>query len=78
MTHYATKDEAKAARPVVQGWNIRCNRCGTYGATWRVGERPGWGALALCDPHWDELAAEHRRHAEALRWLRAVNFEQER
>lgn len=59
------------------GWNIRCNRCGSYGAQWLPGQRPGWGALALCPPHRDELHAEVRRHEGALRALRAVAFEQE-
>lgn len=59
------------------GWNLRCNRCGSYGATWtKTDERPGWGALALCPPHKQELADEHQRHAAALRRLRLVNFEQ--
>lgn len=59
------------------GHNLVCNRCGTYGATWTgPDERPGWGCLALCPPHKEELAAEHRRHAAALAGLRRVNFEQ--
>ena len=69
-----TVDEARAA--CLPGWNLRCNRCGTYGASWLVEERPGWGALALCPPHADELRAEYARHEEALRVLREVKFEQ--
>lgn len=63
-----------------QGHNLRCNRCGTYGATWyqrshTVAERPGWGHMALCPPHKQELIDEHDRHEAALAWLRTVNFE---
>lgn len=78
---FATVEEAKTGRPnggPCPGWNLRCNRCGLYGALWYSGERPGWGSLALCDPHADELYAEHQRHREALAELRAVNYEQER
>jgi hypothetical protein len=60
------------------GWNLRCNRCGTYGAEWVPNERPGWGSLALCPAHCAELEAEHERHRLALLELRAVNFEQRR
>lgn len=59
------------------GWNIRCNRCGSYGADWLPGERPGYGSLALCPTHAAELRAEHARHREALSLLRRVNFEQD-
>jgi hypothetical protein len=65
----------EAARAHRFGWNLRCNRCGLYGAMWHAGERPGWGDLALCDPHAEELEVEHRRHRDALQVLRAVNFE---
>ena len=58
------------------GANLRCNRCGTYGATWVAGERPGWGSLALCPPHERALAQEYQRHQAALDQLRTVNFEQ--
>lgn len=70
-----TIDAAKAAG--LRGWNLRCNRCGLYGARWLAGERPGFGALALCDPHAAELLAENRRHTAMLAELRAVNYEQE-
>lgn len=59
------------------GWNLRCNRCGSYGARWIAGERPGWGSLALCPDHEAELEAEHDRHREALAVLRGVRFEQD-
>lgn len=59
------------------GWNIRCNRCGLWGARWHEGHRPGWGSLALCDPHADELEAEIDRHHRAMMQLRAVRFEQQ-
>lgn len=72
---FATVDDAKAA--CVSGWNLRCNRCGGYGANWIPGMRPGWGALALCRPHQAELTAEERRHADAMRELTAVRFEQD-
>jgi hypothetical protein len=60
----------------LHGWNLRCNRCGSYGAEWMSDQRPGWGALAVCPPHRDELRAELRRHHEALQGLREVNFHQ--
>lgn len=37
--YYPTAADARDAR--VPGWNVRCNRCGTYGATWLPGQRPG-------------------------------------
>ncbi|MFD2421637.1 hypothetical protein [Amycolatopsis pigmentata] len=70
-----TAEEAAKAGRI--GWNLRCNRCGMYGARWIPEQRPGWGSLALCDPHGDELEAEFRRHQKALTELRAINFEQE-
>jgi hypothetical protein len=76
MRRFETEKDAAAAG--VLGSNLRCNRCGSFGAAWVPNERPGWGALALCPPHQEELAAEHRRHREALAVLRAVNFEQPR
>lgn len=60
------------------GWNLRCNRCGGYGATWVLNMRPGWGDLALCYPHEKELYAVQRRHANELAAVTAVNFEQDR
>lgn len=58
------------------GSNLRCNRCGSFGAEWIPNQRPGWGSLALCPPHRDELKTELRRHEQALRELRTVAFEQ--
>lgn len=72
----ATPDEAADAHLI--GWNLRCNRCGGYGATWVVGMRPGWGSLALCYPHERELRAAQRRHADEVKELTAVRFEQDR
>ena len=63
--------------PFCEAPNIRCNRCGKYGANWYHDERPGWGCLALCPEHAHELDDEYKRHYEALKPLRAVNFEQE-
>lgn len=71
---FPTAAEAKDA--LVPGWNLRCNRCGWWGALWFPGQRAGWGALALCDPHSDELFAELRRHGAVMAELRKVNFEQ--
>jgi hypothetical protein len=59
------------------GWNIRCNLCGSYGAEWHLGERLGWGALALCPEHSKELCEEYRRHRYKLSRLRTINFEQD-
>ena len=69
------KEEAKAM--AVRGWNLRCNVCGSYGAEWIHGERPGWGALALCPKHKAELIAEKNRHAKEMNRLRSINFEQD-
>jgi hypothetical protein len=66
-----------AAEAHALGWNLRCNRCGGYGADWIPKMRPGWGSLALCAPHAAELTAEQNRHALALRDLTVVRFEQD-
>jgi hypothetical protein len=71
-----TAEEAAAAGVI--GWNLRCNRCGGFGATWIPKMRPGWGSLALCYPHADELTKLQRRHADELKAATAVNFEQPR
>lgn len=72
-----TREQARALN--LPAWNVRCNRCGSYGAIWVPNERPHWhwGNLALCPPHRHELAAEHTRHKLALADLRRVNYEQE-
>lgn len=44
-----TKEEAKARH--LQGWNLRCNVCGSYGMQWYHEthiRRPSWGSIALC------------------------------
>jgi hypothetical protein len=69
------EEAAEAGR---MGWNLRCNNCGGYGATWIPKMRPGWGALALCYPHKSELEAMQRRHAAELAALTTVQFEQPR
>ena len=71
-----TADEAAAAGR--RGHNIRCNRCGGYGAQWISGARKGWGALALCHPHASAYQDMTRRHAEELARFTIINFEQER
>lgn len=70
--HVITMDEARERE--LPGWNIRCNRCGDYGAEWLRGERPGWGALALCPI----CAAVFKMAKKALDELRVVRYEQER
>jgi hypothetical protein len=65
-----TKDEAREQGLI--GWNLRCNKCGDYGARWHQKERPGWGALALCD----SCSLVLRKAHEALAEARKVNFEQ--
>lgn len=70
-----TKDEAR--RLALNGWNLRCNLCGSYGARWLTGERPGWGSLALCEHHAHELHVEKQRHDKEMRRLRTINFEQD-
>lgn len=69
------KEEAKSK--CLPGWNIRCNLCGSYPAEWVRGERPGWGSLALCPQHKAELIAEKDRHANEMKRLRTINFEQD-
>lgn len=68
----------EAANAGRMGWNLRCNSCGGYGATWIPGMRPGWGALALCHPDKKALEQMQRRHADELATLATINFEQER
>lgn len=70
-----TREEAKERR--IRGWNLRCNHCGSYGATWHPDMRPGWGALALCPGHSEELGREQARHATEMERLTQVNFEQD-
>lgn len=69
------REAADAGR---MGWNLRCNSCGGYGAAWVPNMRPGWGSLALCYPHEQELQAMQRRHADELAALTTVNYEQDR
>lgn len=68
--------EAEAREAGRMGHNLRCNRCGGYGATWIAKMRPGWGSLALCYPHKRELEAVQRRHADELAEVTKINFEQ--
>lgn len=74
VPHYTLEQANELCLP---GWNLRCNRCGSYGADWMPNERPGWGCLALCPPHKRELVDEHVRHKLALEVLRRVDFEQD-
>lgn len=68
--------EQALTSPVALGWNLRCNLCGSHGAEWFVGQRPGWGSLALCPEHAAELKKELERHDAEMRRLRTINFEQ--
>lgn len=72
--HYPTAEAAREAH--AHGWNLRCNLCGTFGAGWVPGQRPGWGALAMCPTHRQDLDDELRRHEYAIGELRRINFEQ--
>lgn len=69
------KEAAEAGR---MGHNLRCNRCGGYGAQWVEGARPGWGALALCHPESEAYFKMLARHAKELAAYTKVNFEQDR
>ena len=69
-----TMDEAR--KQGLPGWNIRCNYCGDYGATWVTDMRPEWGALALCPLHEGQLLGEQERHRKVMDELTQVNFEQ--
>ncbi len=60
----------------ITGWNIRCNKCGSYGAEWRFGLLPGYGAF--CPTHTAQWNEEMRRHTAAKRDLMEVKFEQDR
>jgi hypothetical protein len=60
------------------GWNVRCNLCGSYGASWLdPWSRPGWGCLCLCEVHKAEWEAEMSRHSIEISRLRTINFEQD-
>lgn len=67
---------AEAHKQRLPGWNIRCNHCGDYGASWVTDMRPGWGALALCPLHEGLLRGEQARHRRNMKDLTQVNFEQ--
>jgi len=69
------RDEALALG--LSGWDLRCNRCGSYGAEWLPRERPGWGSLAACPTHAAEIREEHERHDSTMRELRKINFHQD-
>lgn len=66
----------EAREDVRQGWNLRCNVCGVFGASWLPELRPGWGCLAACPEHQAAIDAEQKRHAEAMKKLTTVSFEQ--
>lgn len=69
-----TKEEAH--KQGLTGWNLRCNQCGDYGASWVPDTRPTWGALALCPLHQGELEGERERHRNTMNTLTQVYFEQ--
>lgn len=68
-----TADEARWAGR--RGWDLRCRRCGDFGATWQPGVQAGTD-IALCDPHAGELAAERARHDAAMAKLTERRFAQ--
>ena len=70
-----SKEEAK--RKCLLGWNIRCNYCGSYGAGWVKGKRPGFGSLAFCPEHMKQFMNEQQRHQVELRRLKTIYFEQD-
>jgi hypothetical protein len=74
---HSTSEAAKKAG--VHGWNLRCQRCGQWGAGWYYyrPECPEWGDLALCGPHASALHNELRRHKDAVRDMIRENFRQE-
>jgi hypothetical protein len=65
-----------AADAGISGWNIRCNLCGAFGASWIINARPGWGSLALCPSHKEAYEAEMSRHRGVISTLSQINFEQ--
>lgn len=70
-----TPEEAAAAGRM--GHNLRCNKCGGYGAVWIPGARPDWGSLALCYPEAEDYYAMVSRHADEMRQYIDVKFEQD-
>jgi hypothetical protein len=71
--------EKEAREGLVFGWNLRCNVCGSYGATWqdRVLDkpaRPKWGALALCPFHKKRLNDTVLEFQAELSQMQVVNF----
>ena len=72
-----TKEEARNKNLI--GWNLKCNLCGEYPATWNESSnsRPGWGFLALCEKHMKEYDDEEDRHRKEMYRLRKINFEQD-
>lgn len=71
-THNPILSMNEACELGLPGWNIRCNYCGTFGASWLPNERPGWGSLALCPEHRYEFFVRK----QALHEMRRINFEQ--
>lgn len=75
-----SKEEAKKLR--LDGWNIRCNYCGNYGAKWMhtimgAPARREWGALALCPEHYKKIQEAVKALQDTLSTYRKINFEQE-
>lgn len=68
-----TKNEAHEAG--LMGWMMRCNRCGTYGASIYNGEAEDGSPLRLCPLHARELKDEYKRHRKALKVLREKNYD---
>lgn len=73
---YETAEQALDAG--VRGWNLRCNICGNWGASWRGDHiRSAWGALALCKKHDYEFEVEVRRHREVMAVFELIAYEQD-
>lgn len=67
---------ARACEAGRQGWNLRCNVCGDFGASWMEGKRPGYGSLAVCPDCQRAVEAEESRHQSAMACLTRVQYEQ--
>jgi len=61
---------------MTEGWNVRCNACGFYGARWRsdVASVPGFGHFAACEKCYEAIRGEVERHRKAMERLATVTF----
>jgi hypothetical protein len=77
MTKPLTIEEAKAIP--LPGWNLRCNRCGSFGATHEDGDgkRRGYGHFVFCPSCMKEYVAMQERHRLEAEVWQTIHFEQD-